>query len=78
MNVEKSYCPTDHDETPINKYDRIYVVGGAELTREVPTKFWKSENLITKEGYPTNQNLRNNQLNPFHNQNKKEQPNRAP
>jgi len=32
--------------------------------REAPTKFWKSKNLITKEGYSTNQNLGNNQLNP--------------
>jgi len=31
--------------------------------REAPTKFWKSKNLITKEGYPTNQNVGNNQLN---------------
>jgi len=31
-----------------------------------PTKFWKSKNLIIKEGYPTNQNLGNNQLNSFH------------
>jgi len=34
--------------------------------REAPTKFWKPKNLITKERYPTNQNLRNNQLNPLH------------
>jgi len=34
--------------------------------REAPTKFWKSKNLITNEGYPTNQNLGNNQLNPPH------------
>jgi len=34
--------------------------------REPPTKFWKSKNLITKEGYPTNQNLGNNQFNPPH------------
>jgi len=34
--------------------------------REAPTKFWKFKNLITKEGYPTNQNLGNNQLNPSH------------
>jgi len=26
----------------------------------------ESKNLITKEGYPTNQNLGNNQLNPSH------------
>jgi len=32
--------------------------------REPPTKFWKSKNLITKKGYPTNQNLENNKLNP--------------
>jgi len=32
-------------------YDRIYVAGGAELMREASTKFWKSKNLITKEGY---------------------------
>jgi len=34
--------------------------------REAPTKFRKSKNLITKEGYSTNQNLGNNQLNPPH------------
>jgi len=33
--------------------------------REPPTKSWKSKNLIIKEGYPTNQNLGNNQFNPF-------------
>jgi len=30
--------------------------------REAPTKFWKSKNLITKEGYPTNPNPETNQL----------------
>jgi len=35
---------------------------------EASTKFGRIylENLITKEGYPTNQNLRNNQFNPSH------------
>jgi len=65
MIVEKSYCPTNNDETPINKRI-IGFTGGAELMREARTKFWKSKNLITKEGYPTNQNLGNNQLNPTH------------
>jgi len=41
-------------EPPINKRTMIYVADGAELMREPPTK---SKNLITKEGYPTNQNL---------------------
>jgi len=47
-------------------YDKIYVAGGADLMREAPTKFWRSEKLITKEGYPTNQNPENNQLKPSH------------
>jgi len=39
MIVEKSYCPTSSNGTPINKRDRIYIAGGAELMWEAPTEF---------------------------------------
>jgi len=65
MIIEKSYCPTNNNETPINKR-RVRFTGGADLMRKASMKFWRFEKLITKEEYSTNQNLETNQFEPYH------------
>jgi len=60
---ERSYCPIGRRNTNKQKYEKIWIAGGAELMQETPIT---SKNLITEEGCPANQDLGNSQFDPSH------------